>query len=123
MLQSVITIQAAPSLESLLHHLPVDHIPDGTEVLGLAVLVLQVIGMLPSINTQQWCVLANNRILVGICANLDLSSLVILYEPCPSASLDTSEGGVELCLEGGEVAIGCLNCSLRSPQLAFFAPT
>lgn len=36
--------------ESLLGRLPVDHIPDGTEVFGLAVLVLEIVLCIVSIN-------------------------------------------------------------------------
>jgi hypothetical protein len=44
--------------------LPVDNIPDGTEVLSLAVLVLEIVGVLPRINTHDGHVLADNRVLV-----------------------------------------------------------
>jgi len=99
-------------LQTSLNCLPVDHIPDSTEVLSLSVLVLQVVCVLPSINTQQWCVLSNNRVLVGICADLNLSSLVVLDEPCPSTTLDTCKGCVELGLEGGEIAVAGFDSGL-----------
>ena len=100
------------SLQPLLYRLPVDHIPDRREVFCLAVLILQVISMLPRINTQKWCVLADHRILVGIRPDLDLAGLIVLDKPCPSAPLDTCQRGVELGLEGRKVAIGCLDCGL-----------
>lgn len=100
------------SLQPLLYRLPVDHIPDGREVFCLAVLVLQVIGMLPGINTQKWRVLADHRVLVGIRPDLDLASFVVLDEPCPSAPLDACQRSIELGLEGRKVAIGCLDCGL-----------
>lgn len=67
--------------ETLLHVLPVDHIPDSLEVFGLAVLVLQaayglakittqengrdlLVGVLPSINTEEGLELTNNGVLV-----------------------------------------------------------
>jgi len=61
--------------------------------------------MLPSINTQQRGVFSNNRVLIGICADLNLASLVVLDEPRPSTALDTCQCGVELCLEGREIAV------------------
>ena len=44
--------------------LPVDDTPDGAEVLSLAVLVLGIVGVLPSIDTNDWPVLAYNRVLI-----------------------------------------------------------
>lgn len=75
--------------EALLHSLPVDNLPDGLEVLGLAVLVLQtvecvcisycspaldgraskgylLISMLPGVNAKKRLELTNNRVLVLI---------------------------------------------------------
>lgn len=74
--------------------------------------------MLPSINTQQRRVLSNNWVLVGICADLDLASLVVLDEPRPSTALNTSKGGVEFSLKGGEIAVAGLDCCLFSKPLA-----
>ncbi len=68
--------------------------------------------MLPSINTEQWSVLSNNRVLVGICADLDLACLGVLHEPCPAASLDTGKSSIEFGLERGEVAVAGFNGSL-----------
>ena len=62
--------------------------------------------MLPSINAQQWCVLPNDRILVCVCADLDDAGLVVLDEPGPAATLDTSKSCVELGLELGEITVG-----------------
>lgn len=90
----------SPSLQSALHSLPVNYIPDSTKILSLSVLVLKIVRMLPSINTQQWSVLAYDWILVCICSNLDLTSLVVLDQPRPSTSLDTCQSRVEFCLEG-----------------------
>lgn len=75
-------------LQSTLNRLPVNNIPNSTEVFRLPILVLQIIRMFPSINTQQRRILSNNWILIGICADLNLASLVVLYQPCPSAALD-----------------------------------
>jgi hypothetical protein len=61
--------------------------------------------MFPSINSQQRRELAHNRVLVGICADQNLASLVVFDEPGPAAALDTSERGIELGLEGGEVFV------------------
>jgi hypothetical protein len=68
------------SSKTLLNSLPVDHLPDCLEILGLAVLVLQaacalaevgrespkhlLVGVLPSIDTEEGLELADNRVLV-----------------------------------------------------------
>lgn len=106
-------INSAPLLQSSLNSLPVNHIPNSIEILRLAVLILQIIRMLPSINTQQRCEFANDGILVGICADEDLTGLVVLDKPCPATALDTCQCGVEFGLEGGEVAVAGFDCSLR----------
>jgi len=117
-----------PSLKSLLNSLPVNHIPDRTKIFGLPVLILQIICMLPRINAQQRCVFSNNRVLVGICADLDLTSLVVLDEPGPAAALDTGECGVEFGLEVRKGAVGGFNCclfafvSFTSFEQEFFEP-
>jgi hypothetical protein len=97
-------------LESLLRRLPVNHIPYSLEVLRLPVLVLQVIGMLPSINTQEWCELSNHWVLVGICSDKHLSCLVVFYKPCPTTALDSCKRGIEFGLEIGEGAVGGFDC-------------
>jgi hypothetical protein len=65
--------------------------------------------MLPSINTQQRRELAYNEVLIGICADQDLSRLVVLDQPGPAAALDTGERSIKLGLKGRKVFIARLN--------------
>jgi hypothetical protein len=74
--------------------------------------------MLPSVNAQQWNVLADNWILIGICANLNRAGLGVFDKPRPTAALDTCESCVELGLKGGEVAIGGVNCGLSISEIS-----
>jgi hypothetical protein len=67
------------SLKSLLHSLPINHIPNRTKVLGLPILILQIIRMLPGIDPQQRRILPHHRVLIRIRADLDLARLVIFY--------------------------------------------
>ena len=78
--------------------------------------------MLPSIHTQQRRILAHNRILISICANLNLASLVILNKPCPATALDTCQCGVELSFERGEIAVGGLDRSLYPFSVSQWSP-
>jgi hypothetical protein len=105
-------------LQSSLHSLPVDHIPNSIKVFCLAILILQVVRMLPSINTQQRGELAYNWILVCICADQDLTRFVIFDEPSPAAALNTGERGIEFALKGGEVFVARLNrCLFSTPSI------
>lgn len=110
-------------LESLLHSVPVDNVPHRAEVLGLPVLVLQVVRMLPGIDAQQRRVLAHNRVLVSIGPDLKQAGLVVLDEPRPPTALDAGERGVELGLEGGEVAVRGVDRRLRVKRSSARYPT
>ena len=86
--------------------------------------------MLPGVNTEEGLVLADNRVLVlikklalssflftiilsgstyGVCADANLASLLVLDEPSPAASLDTSESSVHLVLELVKAAVGAVD--------------
>ena len=61
--------------------------------------------MFPRVNTEQGSELPNDRVLVGICPDLDVARLCVLHQPCPATALDAGEGGVELLLERIEAAV------------------
>ncbi|KAF5852929.1 hypothetical protein GGP41_001493 [Bipolaris sorokiniana] len=103
-------------LETLLSRLPVDNIPDSLEVLGLAVLVVEVDLLLPRVDTEDGAELANHRVLVGICLDLDAASLRVLHQPCPSAALNACERSVEFLLESVKAAIVGVDGSSESAR-------
>lgn len=70
--------------------------------------------MFPGIDTQQRRISAYHRILICVCPDLNLTSLVVFNEPRPAAALNTRKCGVEFRFEVGERAIGRLNCGLRN---------
>lgn len=86
-------------LEPLCDSLPVDNVPNSAKVLSLAVLVLQVVCVLPSVDAQQWDQVASNRVLVRTGHKRQSAGVLVLGQPRPAASLDTSEGSVGLFLE------------------------
>jgi hypothetical protein len=91
-------------LESLGNGAPVNDLPDGAEVLSLAVLVLEVISVLPSINTKERLKSASDGVLVGSGDNGQSARVLVLDEPGPAGALDASEGSVGLLLERVEGA-------------------
>jgi len=96
-------------LQPLLSRLPVDNVPDGREVLGLAVLVLKVVCVLPGVNAENGAELADHGVLVGVCLDADVASLHVLNQPCPAGALDAGESGVELALQLLERAVGVVD--------------
>jgi hypothetical protein len=99
-------LDSTSSLEPLLRRLPVDHIPDGREVLGFPVLVLQIVCVLPGVDSEQRPELAYHSVLVGICLDTNSAGLRVLHQPCPSRALNTRQCSIELLLHAIEAAIG-----------------
>src|ERR1035437_791082 len=104
-----------PSTESLLvalaHEIPVDHLEEGSHVIRAAVLVFEVVGVLPDINPEQrLLVLAGRRVLVG--RRLDAQLLVgIEDQPSPATAELTQCGFGEFVFEGAKSAKPLLNRS------------
>ena len=86
-------------LESLGNSAPVDDVPDGAKVLGLAVLVLQVVGVLPGVNAHQGLEVAGDGVLIGTGDDAESARGLVLDEPGPAGALDAGEHGVGLLLE------------------------
>src|SRR5262245_6022066 len=71
--------------ESLAHKIPIHHVPPGGNVLRSAVLILEVVGVFPDIQTEQGdAALAYGRILVG--RGFELQFLSVEHQPGPPAS-------------------------------------
>jgi hypothetical protein len=92
-------------LQPLLRGLPVDNIPNSREVLRLAVLVLQIVRVLPRINAENRAELADHRVLVGVRLDADVARLHVLHQPRPAGALDACQRGVELALQLVERAV------------------
>lgn len=108
---------------------PVDDVPDGAEVLGLAVLVLEVVGVLPGVDAEEGLVVAGDGVLVGAGDDGEVARGLVLDEPGPAGALDAGEGGVGLLLEVFKGAKVLLDGGLlltpkprgRERQLPFFS--
>lgn len=97
--------------EAVSDSLPVDNVPDGVEVVGADVLVLEVVGVLPNINSQKGNQSSGGlkRILVGRGGDLKALELLVVAQPTPSGALNSSSLGVELGDELVKRAPGLLN--------------
>lgn len=107
-------------LESLGNSAPIDDIPNGAKVLGLAVLVLQVVGVLPGVDAEQGLEVSGDGVLVGAGDEAEGARGLVLDQPGPAGALDAGEGGVGLLLEvveGAKVLVdGGLISSRQHPQ-------
>src|SRR5690348_12202251 len=92
-----------PTREALAGRLPVDDAPPGVHVVVAAVLVLQVVGVLPDVDAQQWpAALRQGRILVGRAGDDQLA--VGGDQPRPAAAEPLHGVVLELGLERVEAA-------------------
>lgn len=69
--------------------------------------------MLPSIDTHQGLEVSGNGVLVGTSNDAQGARGLVLDEPSPSGTLNTSESGVGLLLEGLEGAKVLVDGSLH----------
>ena len=96
------------------YHVPVNNRPEGFEVGGAAVLVVQVVGMLPDVEGENGFEAVGYRI-VCIGALEDGQFAILLgCEPHPSAAEETHALGFKIGLEGFEGAPLLLNLGKES---------
>lgn len=93
-------------LEALRDVGPVDDLPDGLEVVGAGVLVVQVVSMLPHVDAEQRHNVAESGsgVLVRRGGDLQALKVLVVHEPAPAAALYGRSGGVEFVNEAIEVA-------------------
>lgn len=82
--------------------LPVDNVPDGSDVFGTQILVVQVVSMLPDINSEKRLQSSGGfqRILISAGGNFESASFGVVSKPAPSTSLDCNGSGTHLVLHG-----------------------
>src|SRR5262245_20894491 len=82
-------------LVAFAHLIPVDHVPPGLEVVGAAVLVVEVVGVLPDIDAEDRELALHERaILVGGAEDLEMPA--IDDEPAPAAAEALGAGVVDV---------------------------
>src|SRR4051812_4638078 len=88
---------------------PIHHIPPGLDVIGPAILVIEIIGVFPDIDAEQRGIALHQRaILVWCRSHFELSALV-LDQPGPAAAETTGAGRGEFFLETVEASEGRLD--------------
>src|SRR5437763_3446381 len=88
-----------PCGKPLLHFVPIDHVPPRADVVGAAVLVLQVVGVLPDVEAKHREFSLHQRaVLIRGGINVQLARMV-LHQPRPARAEAPGGGGGELLLE------------------------
>ena len=89
--------------EALVDFVPVDDVPPGGEVVGAAVVVLEVVGVLPDVVAEDGVeAVGEGGVLVGLGDDFELAALV--DEEAPAGAELLGGGFVEELLEVGEAA-------------------
>src|SRR5690348_16202625 len=97
------------SAEALLHLGPVDHVPPGLHVVGPAVLVLEVVRVLPDIQAEDRGRLPVHDRVVLVRRADDRELAAVVDQPGPAGTEAGAAGRVELLLELLEVAEGLVD--------------
>src|SRR5215207_1296382 len=85
------------------HLPPIDGVPPRVEIVGSAVLVLQVVGVLPDVHADQRRLAVGDRVvLVG--RRDDRQARAVVYEPGPAGAELVDPGVLQLALEVAEAA-------------------
>src|SRR6187549_2267663 len=91
------------------HVVPVDDVPEGVDVFGALVLVLEVVGVLPDVAAQQrGLAVGDRRVLVRGFGHREVAGSV-LDQPRPAGTELADAGVFELLLEGVEGAEGAVD--------------
>src|SRR5215469_7026451 len=91
------------------YFIPVDHFPEGPEIIGTFVLVFEIVGVFPNVDTQDWCTLDFGYIhqwVVLVGGRTDLQLAVLDDQPGPAAAKTGETGGIEFLFEGIEASKG-----------------
>src|SRR3954447_19044860 len=105
---SALRRSAVRRLEPLRHLVPVDHVPPRLEVVRALVLVLEVVGVLPDVDSDQRRLpRGDRRVLVG--SARDRKPRAVVHEPGPAAAELADARGVHLLLELVEAAEGLVD--------------
>src|SRR6267378_3554828 len=95
-------------LVALVDFFPVDHAPPSLQILGTAVVVFEIVGVLPDIVAENGIEALRDGVVL-VRRGEDFYSFCVACQPYPSATKLAYTGGVEFFLEGLEVAKSLLD--------------
>src|SRR5208282_5606643 len=93
---------------------PVHHVPEGLEIFGPAILVLEIVGMLPDVAAEKRLAFdaadsfAHQGVIL-VSGRNELDFAMVDDQPGPTAAEPAHAGGLELFFEGVETAEGALD--------------
>src|ERR1017187_635825 len=90
-------------VEAVFDCLPVDYVPPGRQVVRTAVLILQIVGVLPHVAAEHGVLAFHDRTVL-VRGRSDLDTGRRLQQPSPAGTEAAHAGGVEFFLEGFEAA-------------------
>src|SRR3954454_13638754 len=107
---------AARLLEAPAHLVPVHDVPPRLQVVRALVLVLEVVGVLPDVDAEEWRLPGGDRrVLVGRARDLEAAARPVVDEPGPAASELPDARCVHLLLELVEAAERLLDRAGEGP--------
>lgn len=87
------------------YDLPVDDLPDGTQVVGTAILIVEIVGVLPDIDSEEGhTATSDGRTGIRGLLDVDITSL-IGREPEPARAEDLTTRLLKVRLEGIKVLV------------------
>src|SRR5580704_13816436 len=91
------------------YRVPIEHLPEGAQIFGPSVLVLEIISMFPNVHAKYrrplyLCYIHQRVVLVWRRADLELA--VFEDQPGPTAAKPAHRRGIEFFLEGVKTAKG-----------------
>src|SRR5258708_20463177 len=88
--------------------IPVHYVPPGLQIVGTPILIEQVVGMFPDIDSDDRFLALHNRAIL-VSGGSDLKFPFINHQPCPTAADSAGAGGLDLFVERIKVAESGIN--------------
>src|SRR5579872_1408559 len=92
------------SLEALIDFVPIDHVPPRCQIFGAAIIVFQVVGMLPDVVAENWEQALGDWVVLIRCSDDLYFAAGLAGKPDPAAAKLFGAGIVKLGLKILEVA-------------------
>ena len=94
---------------TLVDDFPVDELPEGSEMVGTAILIIHIVGVLPNVEGEQWAESVSDWVLCVLLLSDDEFTISIGGKPNPSRAEKRSAFLGKLLLEGFKTTELCFN--------------